>query len=585
MNINNIADNIDMNTIIESCTKHLEMLKLKLFEKTDGLFDRYKVFISVGYKSCRASVVTGVGNTIDSAYEAAYGKAVKRIKYLKMYPDWFKLDCVVREDILSIDEFIDLSQKTWKGFMQYGICFDQNYNFAFLGQEVNAASFIKYNKCPKYTHHKNEKIDSMVGILREGMPTHFKCAINFDNINAHLKKTRGQDINIKDLKTDKLIVFDTISFFCDKENVYEIEDRQSYRTRRKIYRFDTNFIKEILSDTSEYLAGTVRENGRFIYGYFPCFDNQIQGYNCIRHSHGVFALSDAYSVTKNPLLLEAMAKILDYLKNELLYYVDDKAYAVDYENDNEIKLGALSLALLAIAKYMEAAGPDEKSIQIMKSLGNGIISMQNEDTGKFFHVWRYPDLEKVDEFRIIYYAGEAAFALMKLYSFDKNEKWLNAVKKAFDFFIKNDYWQYSDHWLAYCTNELTSVADDDEYYKFGLKNAFLRLDFIENRITAYHTFLELLCATYKMVKNIENRGKSYLLHDYDIERLKRAIDSRVDRQLNSVFFPEIAMYFKSPQKILNGIFVRQDNFRTRNDDVSHHISGLSLYLKEILNYM
>ena len=41
-----------------------------------------------------------------------------------------------------------------------------------------------------------------------------------------------------------------------------------------------------------------------------------------------------------------------------------------------------------------------------------------------------------ESFRIIYYDGEAALALLRLYHQDHNDKWLEVVKKLMDRFIE-----------------------------------------------------------------------------------------------------------------------------------------------------
>ncbi|MCL2517025.1 MAG: hypothetical protein FWF15_00550 [Oscillospiraceae bacterium] len=97
---------------VDNFLARLDNLKEKLLTAAaDVHFDKYKILVSVGYKSNRASVFAGYGETIDLAYQAACNKALKHIKFIKSTPDWLKLDLVVSEKILTIDELDELAQK------------------------------------------------------------------------------------------------------------------------------------------------------------------------------------------------------------------------------------------------------------------------------------------------------------------------------------------------------------------------------------------------------------------------------------------------------------------------------------------
>ena len=89
--------------------------------------------------------------------------------------------------------------------------------------------------------------------------------------------------------------------------------------------------------------------------------------------------------------------------------------------------------------------------------------MIDPDNAQTTHVINYPDLTTKEQFRVVYYDGEAALALLRLYQIDHNETWLKAVQGLFEKFIAEKYWQYHDHWLGYCTNELVQIDPQRKY--------------------------------------------------------------------------------------------------------------------------
>src|SRR5699024_5550897 len=165
------------------------------------------------------------------------------------------------------------------------------------------------------------------------------------------------------------------------------------------------------------------------------------------------------------------------------------ALMVEDRKKNEIKFGTKSTSIIAMAKYMELTN-STKYMKEAQALAKGIIQMKTI-SGGFIHVLSYPSFEIKDLHRIIYYEGEAVFALLRLYALDKQDRWLEEAKKYLDYFIEKDYWKYHDHWLSYAANEITDYIPEDKYFEFGLKNCQNRLNFIYHRDTTYPTFLEL----------------------------------------------------------------------------------------------
>jgi hypothetical protein len=552
------------NLQIKDFKKQLLLLKNHLqtsYKETDNQ-NKTVIFISLGWKNERARVFVGSGNRFDSSWKNAENQAVKSVKQKEHTPEWLKADIVTDRKQLSIARFIQTITETKHNYFRYGISFDQGFNLAFLEQEINGNAFIKHDK------------------------TYQRAYLDEQNINHYVKHNRGMKFPIRFENVREITLFQTKGYFFDGRNVYELESSLLNNGRRMIRHLDEKNTLNIIDLSSQFLSQLVHDSGRFIYGYFACFDKKIKWYNMLRHASTVYSMVEAYELTRNKQLAESIHRAFNYLKENAIFTFGSKnehpyAYVVDEMNDREIKLGANAAAILAFTKYTKVF-KDEQYLKLAQALAYGIERMQKVETGEFIHILNYPDLTVKEAFRIIYYDGEAAFSLMRLYEIDGNDRWLKVVENAFRNFIKQDYWKKHDHWLSYCTNELTRYKPEDRYFEFGLKNVFYRLDFILKRTTTYPTFLELTTAAYKMIERIKMLNKQHLLEPFNESKLEKTIHHRAHYQLNGYFFPEVAMYFKKPHHLLNGFFIRHHSFRTRIDDVEHNLSGYCHYLTDIL---
>ncbi|WP_147533590.1 hypothetical protein [Bacillus marasmi] len=543
-----------MKVFKEKITPHFQTLQTQLSTQ-----QKTAIFLSIGSREMRAVVFSGTGNQLETSWKNASDKAGKYIKKHNYKPDWIKADIITQQEEISIVDFITKITKTRSNYFRYGFSLDSDFNLAFIEQEVNANAFIKFDK------------------------EHNRAYLSEDNMNYycnHYRNLKGK-INFNAVKG--IVLFTTTSYFFDGEFL-ELEASLLSNGRRKAPSLDREDVLDIVRKSSQFLANQVQNNGKYIYGYFPCFNKKINFYNILRHASSTYALNEAYEMSQSPELIQPIRKALEYLELEAIakYNQDGKilAYVQEKSSDSEIKLGANAAAILAYSKYTKVF-KDEKYLPLMRQLAAGIEKMQNPETGQFIHILN-PDLSVKEAFRIIYYDGEAAFALMRLYELDRNPKWLEIVEKAFNYFIENNYWKHHDHWLSYCTNELTQYKPLDKYFRFGLDNVKDKLTFMMERETTYPTFLELTTAAYKMINRIKELNKHELLSDFDEERLLAVIHHRAHYQLNGFFFPEVAMYFANPGKILNGFFIRHHSFRCRIDDVEHNISGYCSYVKDVL---
>jgi len=293
------------------------------------------------------------------------------------------------------------------------------------------------------------------------------------------------------------------------------------------------------------------------------------------------ALIEIYKLTGDANYEEAIHKTYRYVMDNSVFGIDDDTMVViDKDNNNEIHLGSISLLIITILMYSEIF----KTANDMKTaakLGNMIVKLQDEN-GQFTHVLSYPVMNVVDQFRIVCYSSEACCGLIKLYTKIKEEKYLKTVRRAFSFFIDQGYDKYCDHWLSCAVNELTQYYPEDQFFNFGLKNATNQIEFLISKETAFPTFLELLNEANNTVERIKEVGKNDLLGKYPLDRFYDAFPVRLFLQLNGVFFPELAMFFQNPERIVNGVFHRHHSFRVRNDDVASHVISYCHFIQNIL---
>lgn len=556
--LDELKDNIDKQ-------KNIVSDNMELFFQNK---QKYIIFISVSDGKSRACVTKGIGNTLEATWKNAIDSMREKVKKSKLEYKWIKADIIRSIKRYEYLDFIKYISEIKINYFREGIAFDDKFKIAFLGQEVNANAFI------------HEIKDSSIKGKR----------LDWKNINYYLKSNASIKSLIDESKIANVYTFDTIGYVHDGENCYELCNDGLDAGRRYIKTLDDKQLRFIIEKSSNFLSDQVAETGRFCYGYFPCFDKKIPAYNILRHASTTYSMIEAYEFNRDAKLEERIKLALEYLLKEgIKPFIDNNgselAFVIERLKDDssEIKLGANAAALLAFAKYTKVFH-NENYLRVMQALAEGIRFFQNTEVGSFVHVLNFPDLTVKDKHRIIYYDGEAAFALMRLYDIDRNVRWLNTVEKAFEYYIKKKYWKNNDHWLSYCSYELMKYKPDKRYVMFNLENASGILDFCLARETTYPTLLELLMATYCMIEKLKKENIFLeTLESFDYEKLINAIEHRARHQLNGLYFPEVAMYFKAPEKILWSFYIRHHSFRARIDDNEHNISGYCSYLHNRLN--
>ena len=579
----------------------------------------FLVFLSFSDGSARADIVHGSGADIAEAFADAQQKAWTLIQKKRQRFRWLKADVVTEyapTDAKTLAYMI--KEPGWNEFFRFGLTFDRSFRTALLEEELNGAKILDYASGSISLADLNRYLKKAGRPALPKLPEFFllfQTAGFFYDAASAANAAAATD-------ADSAASTDADSASASGCVIPLIPDGLS-RGRREIQNLDAAATRSFVTAAASFLEKQVQQDGSFRYGYYPRFDRVIPGYNCMRHASTIWSLLCQYRMTKKVSVLSLAARSIEYLLSHALVYRDPDTAYLSEPLKNEIKLGGGGVLILAITEYLDLCSeeprpailrsgepcseilrseepltkalnaeilhakdvlPEQEALrrrytEIACALGNGILSLLNPETGEFSHVLNM-DFSLKERYRTVYYDGEAAYALCRLYRLTKEEKWLFYAEKAVNHFLAADYTRYRDHWVAYAMNEITRYIQRDDYDTFALRNARVNLDFLYKRETTYHTFLELLMVTFETYERIlaENPGLPYL-KEFDLPYFLRTIRVRADRMLNGFFFPEYAMYMRCPDKILGSFMVRHDGFRVRIDDVQHNIGGFYLYYK------
>ncbi|NGZ06429.1 MAG: hypothetical protein G8237_08735 [Magnetococcales bacterium] len=528
----------------------------------------YTLFFSLSDKKNRATVCHVSGADFASAWKAGVTHCLQLAKRLKLTVHWLRIDWITQVEATTWHGVHQRLAKTKRNYFRYGLALDPGFRLAFLEMELNANAML-YGGDAMDEAHLNTGNFNRYGIHRFG--NNYTVDFSPDQ-PVYLLTTEGyffsRDQALNGLpggNTPQWLPFDRLA-----------------GGRRQLDPLTPEAVWALIDSSANFLARQVKESGEFIYGHFPCFGRLIPTYNALRHASSVYSMLEGWELTRREPLMTAIQRALHYLTHTLIRpctLPDGTRAAFVVDLGEQIKLGANAVSILALVKYQELTG-DLQYLPMMEQLALGIAHMQDPVTGRFVHVLHAADLSVHSQFRIIYYDGEAAFGLMRLYGLTRDPRWLAIVQKAFDYFLQVDHWKAHDHWLSYCSNELVRHLPEERYFRFGVQNIVGHLDFILHRETTYPTLLELSMAFEQMLVRLEEfPDHKQVLQGLSLKKFFRAMHHRAHYLLNGFFWPEVAMYFAKPSRVVGSFFIRHHVFRVRIDDIEHYLSGYVAYWK------
>lgn len=244
---------------------------------------------------------------------------------------------------------------------------------------------------------------------------------------------------------------------------------------------------------------------------------------------------DSYHPLREMWALWSIWKLNNFLQDDRYKQLSErgieyfeKYFIYDKENDfiyvditpKKIKLWYSAFMILSL---LESEHP--KKDEYLEKLWNWILFLQDDKSWKlrtYFYLWRNTWID--------YYPWEALIALMKLYNYTKEQKYIDAVRKAFPYYLyyfKNNKNTAFVPWQSRAYYELYQIDpyDDISNFVFEMNDYMLsknnpqlecsNFDFKEWITTA--VFMEWVLQAYKLAIELNEKEKANCYKNFIIE--------------------------------------------------------------------
>lgn len=491
------------------------------------------VFLSVCDGTRRASVYSGTGDTPEAAWNAAVRTADRALKKSGLYPLWLKADLVYLSSTLSAGALENIGDVFGPYDFRYGLAFDPGYGTALLEAELNGLGIYDYEN----------------------------GGVDLERLNAYLTETGRQPLAAL---PEEYTAFQCVSWLCDEGgNILQLSPGETDYGRREVASVDGGVAKALVLDGVEYLASQVQEDGSIL-------SEDGAALSPARHAEALSAMIRGYEQFPGDELAGAIDRAAKWLLANTAYTEDDMAFLMD---GGEITLEGLALAVIALSDCAEVSG-ETAYVPACTALGSGMLSLLDTGTGTFTHVLDASDLSRKEAFRSAQWDGMGAAALCRLYGLTEDPFWLWAAQLVVDRMAGEE--PGGDVWTAYALREITKyVQDRTDYFVFALKNAQGALAAVYGAQGTAPEGLEMLLASYETYRRMVDAG--YSTDGFELPLLLKVISARAERQLDGYLFPEYAMYFEEPQKVLGAFMTREEGLSVSTGGICRNIGGYYLY--------
>jgi len=230
-----------------------------------------------------------------------------------------------------------------------------------------------------------------------------------------------------------------------------------------------------------YLVAHQAPNGRYLYEHDLVTgqktDPRSMNYSMPRHAGTTYFLAELYRITKQDWLREPIERAFAHLAELLAAghcggtLPDGTAFdCVLDRNESVSQLGSTALAVVALAEYERATG-DQRYRELATKLTAFILYMQRPD-GSFRHLYNPRTKQPDDKAELLYYSGEAALALARMYVITGDARYSKAAERALDWlvdwygFFLGGFFYGEEHWTCIAAEAIWPAVKKPKYEEF-----------------------------------------------------------------------------------------------------------------------
>ena len=283
------------------------------------------------------------------------------------------------------------------------------------------------------------------------------------------------------VSADQLFRFRTDTFVEQPAGKRDAAPLQLYRGIPAAPKLTAKVLKDFALDGGRYLVAHLAPNGRYIYEHDlatgTMTDPKSPSYSMPRHAGTTYFLAELYRITKEEWLREpierAFAHLVELMSNGKCTTKLPDGTEFDCVMDRHDKiatLGSTALAVVALAEYQRATN-DKRYLPVATKLSAFILWMQRPD-GSFRHRYEPAKKQADDQAQDLYYSGEAALAMARMYVVTGDPKYARSAEGALDWlvgwydFFMSGFFYGEEHWTCIASEAIWPAVKNESYRDF-----------------------------------------------------------------------------------------------------------------------